>query len=155
MPTIPPANSADILLWTTASDGSEGGPRPPTYPGDAGFDLFVSQDTKLIPRKTAIVPCGCRVALPPGYSSFVMTRSSTVLRGILVFQTLIDNGYRGDVFIYAFNLNNYELIAEQGERLAQLVPFLGSAWHMGLEKVDPSKLPPSLRGDKGFGSSGK
>lgn len=150
-----PANTTDVLRWADGSDGSVGGPVQPTYPGDAGFDLYVSKDVRLIPGKTALVPCGCRVVLPPGYSSFIMTRSSTVLRGILIFQTLIDNGYTGDLFIYAYNLTNEEILVKQGERLAQLVPFVGRAWHMDLEHIEPSQLPTSARGTKGFGSSGR
>ena len=145
----------------------------PAYADDAGLDLYVSQDTEILPRvvmlgstgpngkpellmrKPTDVPCGIRVAMPPSVAALVVGRSSSVKRGLTVHLTLIDPGYRGDLFVFVSNDTEEPITLERGTRVAQLmpVPSLASALHLArVGSVDD--LPPSDRGARGFGSSG-
>ncbi len=139
------------VLWRKVEDHGE--LRPAAYPGDAGLDMAVSRETLLPVRCTTLVPCGIQVALPPGVAAVVMARSSTTVRNLLIFSTIIDQGYRGDLYVFVHNLNDEEQWVHVGERIAQLLPILVLADSFSLQQVPV--LPPSVRGERGFGSSGR
>lgn len=125
------------------------------YAGDAGFDLYTSADTVVYPGETTLVPTGICVALPHSYWAQIISRSSTPRKysGLSVVEAVIDNGYRGSLFIQVTNPNarhGKTIRVEKGARIAQLV----------LHQIHPaewlelSTLPPSARNDNGFGSTG-
>ena len=123
-----------------------------SYSGDAGYDLVVSEDVDIAPHTFADVKTGIAIELPHGVWARITGRSSTLRkRGVLVNEGIIDNGYRGELFIGAYNLTNMIVHIKQGERIAQLIPheIVSVRWR----RTD--KLKPSLRGTSGFGSSGK
>ncbi|MEX2586538.1 MAG: dUTP diphosphatase, partial [Actinomycetota bacterium] len=62
----------------------------------------------------------------------------------------IDSGYRGELKVIAINLGSETLAIERGDRIAQLVILPVPA--VVYEEVD--ELPPSDRGEAGFGSTG-
>jgi dUTP pyrophosphatase len=72
--------------------------------------------------------------------------------GLLNSPGLIDSGYRGELKIIVINLDPEEVLdIERGDRIAQLVilPVPEAVY----EEV--SELPPSDRGQGGFGSTGR
>lgn len=153
--------------------------RQPTrsYPGDAGFDLTVSESTFIRKGEVRSLPCGFDIELPSGWWGLIVPRSSTwANHGVLVQQAVIDQGYRGPMFIVAHNPGSHRgmLLGSDGEiytdrsvapksvrvwkgvhipagaRVAQIVPlplFPGNV-------VEVDTLTPSPRGSNGFGSSG-
>ena len=64
---------------------------------------------------------------------------------------VIDSDYRGECFVALHNDSNEERTVRHGDRVAQLVllPFLP----MEFEQVDT--LPETVRGEGGFGSTGR
>lgn len=147
-----------------------GGPRPlvisssggkvPTrsHEGDAGWDLYVSEDVTIQPGDFCDVPCGVRVALPAGVWGRITGRSSTLRkRHLLVAEGVIDNGYRGPLFSGVWNLGSEPCSVVAGERLAQLLLHQNIAGRYQAVEV-PSKqfdrIPGDSRGVNGFGSSG-
>ena len=122
-----------------------------TYAGDAGADLTIVEHVILGPGEAADLATGLSIELPPGYWARITGRSSTMRRrGLLVNEGIIDNGYRGELYVYVRNLNGHEAIIEPGDRLAQLI------MHR-LERpeiIEVKALAESDRGAKGFGSSG-
>jgi dUTP pyrophosphatase len=121
------------------------------YPGDAGMDLAVVEHVILGPGEAADLATGLRIELPVGYWARITGRSSTLRRrGLLINEGIIDNGYRGDLYIYAKNLNGHDAIINPGDRLAQLI--LEEVIAPQIKVVD--ELAPSHRGESGFGSSG-
>lgn len=123
--------------------------------GDAGADLVAAADVTLAAGGgRALVPTGLAIAIPEGYAGFVQPRSGLALRhGVTCLNTpgLIDAGYRGELKVLLINTDPQEdFEIKRGERIAQLV----------LQRVEEAdfvvvnELPPSDRGDGGFGSTG-
>ena len=123
--------------------------------GDAGLDLPAAQDVTLKPGERALVGTGIALAIPPGYAGFVLPRSGRAVKeglGVVNGPGLVDSGYRGEVKVAAINLDSYEPIhLRRGEKIAQLV--IQRVEQAELEEV--SELPPSGRGEGGFGSTGR
>ena len=124
------------------------------HPGDAGFDLRSAVDVEVEPGERAMVPTGLAVAIPEGHAGLVLPRSGLASKHGLTMANapgLIDAGYRGEVICAMVNLDReHPVKIASGDRIAQLVvvavPDLEARW------VD--EMPPSIRGDGGFGSTG-
>ena len=121
------------------------------YPGDAGMDLTVIEAVTLKPGEAADVPTGLAIELPLGFWGRITGRSSTLRkRGLLVNEGVIDQGYRGPLFVYVKNLNGRTQQVKPGDRLAQLIV----APLVRPQVMEVEVLGDSIRGDQGFGSSG-
>jgi dUTP pyrophosphatase len=134
----------------------EGLPLPAAaHPGDAGLDLCSSEDITLVPGQRAAVGTGLAVAIPEGYAGFVHARSGRALReGLALVNApgLIDSGYRGEIKVIVINLSPDEDIAiKRTEKIAQLV--IQPVASIELTEVD--ELDASVRGEGGFGSTGR
>ncbi len=123
--------------------------------GDAGLDLFAAEDVSLEPGKRAAIPTGIAVAIPDGHAGFVHARSGRALKeGLALVNApgLIDSGYRGEIKVIVVNLDPRSPIdIRRGDKIAQLVV-------QPVATVDPvivDELPPSDRGEGGFGSTGR
>jgi dUTP pyrophosphatase len=124
------------------------------HPGDAGFDLRSTVDIEVGPGERAMVPTGLAVAIPDGCAGLVLPRSGLASRQGLTLANapgLIDAGYRGEVICAVVNLDRETPVRiARGDRIAQLVvvPFAN------VEPAWVEELPPSTRGEGGFGSTG-
>jgi dUTP pyrophosphatase len=123
--------------------------------GDAGLDLLAAEDASLGPGERAVVPTGIAVAIPEGHAGFVHARSGRALKeGLALVNApgLIDSGYRGEIKVIVVNLDPRSPIdIRRGDKVAQLVV-------QPVVTVDPvsvDELPPSDRGEGGFGSTGR
>lgn len=123
--------------------------------GAAGVDLYaaVREPLTLPPGARACVPTGIRIALPPGYEAQVRPRSGLALRhgiGMVNAPGTIDSDYRGEVQVILINWGHEPFTIKRGDRIAQLVvaPVARVVW----EPV--AELPPSVRGEGGFGHTG-
>lgn len=124
------------------------------YSGDAGFDLFVSEDTEIPVGQFRDVPCDVAVEFPPGVWGLIVGRSSTLRKhNLLVMPGVIDNGYRGPLYSGVYNMNGEQFQAKKGMRLAQMIPFPLTA--AGLLPISVPMLSSSDRGGAGFGSTGE
>jgi len=124
------------------------------HPGDAGLDLRSAVDVEVGPGERAMVPTGIAVAIPDGHAGLVLPRSGLASAYGLTMANapgLIDAGYRGEVICAVVNLDRNEPVKiARGDRIAQLVV-------VAVPEVDPvwvGELPPSARGEGGFGSTG-
>ena len=124
------------------------------HPSDAGLDLRSVVDVEVGPGERALVPTGLAVAIPDGYAGLVLPRSGLASKHGLTLANapgLIDAGYRGEVICAVVNLDREAPVhIARGDRIAQLVIVAVSE----LEPVWVDELPPSTRGDGGFGSTG-
>jgi len=121
----------------------------------AGADLHaaVREQLTLLPGARALVPTGFSIALPPGYEAQVRPRSGLAIRaGVTCLNApgTIDADYRGEIQVVLANFGAEPFLIRRGDRIAQLV--VGPVSRASFELVD--ELPPTVRGDGGFGSTG-
>lgn len=128
----------------------------PTYahPGDAGADLHSNEALVLAPGERALIGTGVSIALPDGYAAFVVPRSGLAVKhGITVVNSpgTVDAGYRGEVKVCLLNTDRDTAFPVNiGDRIAQIivVPVARALF------VPVERLPGSMRGEGGFGSTG-
>jgi dUTP pyrophosphatase len=124
------------------------------HPGDAGLDLRAAVGVTVKPGERALVPTGVAIAIPDGHAGLVLPRSGLASkRGLTLANApgLIDAGYRGEVICAVVNLDRVTPVRiSKGERIAQLVVVAVS--ELAGEWVE--ELPPTTRGEGGFGSTG-
>jgi dUTP pyrophosphatase len=121
----------------------------------AGADLCaaVREQLTLVPGARALVPTGFSIALPPGYEAQVRPRSGLAIRlGVTCLNApgTIDADYRGEVQVVLANLGTEPVVIRRGDRIAQMI--VAPVTRATFDVVD--ELPPSMRGDGGFGSTG-
>ena len=121
----------------------------------AGADLFAAlgDELTLLPGGRALVPCGFSMALPAGYEAQVRPRSGLAIRsGVTCLNApgTIDADYRGHVQVVLANLGSEPVVVRRGDRIAQLV--VAPVSRAAFDLVDD--LPPTERGEGGFGSTG-
>ena len=122
----------------------------------AGMDLraYLENPIVLKPLQRTLVKTGLFISLKPGYEAQVRPRSGLALKkGISVLNSpgTIDADYRGEIGVILINLSNSDFKIDSGDRIAQMV----IAKHETVSWKSVDKLDDSLRGDKGFGSTGK
>lgn len=124
------------------------------HPDDAGADLVTTTDVVLGPGERAVVGTGVAIALPTGHAAFVHPRSGLAARvGLSLVNTpgTIDAGYRGEIRVCLVNHDLREPVRlRRGDRIAQLVV-------QRVERAvfrEVARLPESMRGSGGYGSTG-
>ena len=130
----------------------------PTYKtlGASGIDLmaFIDKPIKLAPKKSCLVPTGLSVAFSEKYEIQIRPRSGLAAKNnISVLNTpgTIDSDYRGEIKVILFNHGNKDFIINNSDRIAQMI--LTPVVKMELEEIE--SLPETIRGEDGFGSTGK
>ncbi len=126
------------------------------YPGDAGFDLRYNGDSPMViePQTMGKIPTGVHIAMPKGMYAVLTGRSSTFAkRNLITPMSIIDSGFRGELFAVVWNFGTTPQVIEPRERVIQLLPMDNVANVLRWERVD--QLTASERADQGFGSSGR
>ena len=122
----------------------------------AGMDLQagVASDVTIAPGAIALIPTGFSIAVPVGFEAQIRPRSGLALKhGISMPNTpgTIDADYRGQLQVPLINLGSQPFVVTRGMRIAQIivkrVPTI--VW----ESVET--LPPTQRGEGGFGHTGR
>jgi len=124
--------------------------------GASGMDLmaFVKEKIVIKPQTSALIPTGLSVAFSEDYEIQIRPRSGLAAKNnISVLNTpgTIDSDYRGELKIIIFNHSKHDFVVNNNDRIAQMV--LTPIAKMELEEAN--ELPKTLRGEGGFGSTGK
>ena len=124
--------------------------------GSSGMDLvaFIKNKITIKPGKTAMIPTGIAVAIPKNYEIQIRPRSGLAAKkSISVLNTpgTVDSDYRGEIKIILINLSKKPFIVKSGDRVAQMI--LCPVAKGKFKEV--RKLPKTIRGKGGFGSTGK
>jgi len=124
--------------------------------GSSGLDLmaFIAKSIKLKPKESVLVPTGISIAIAEDLEIQIRPRSGLAAKSnISVLNTpgTIDSDYRGEIKVILFNHGNNEFIINNKDRIAQMV--LAPIIKAEFEEVD--ELPDTIRGEGGFGSTGK
>ena len=124
--------------------------------GSSGVDLSAFLEKKVVikPNSSELIPTGLQVAIPDELEIQIRPRSGLAAKeniGVLNSPGTIDSDYRGELKIILFNHGKEDFIINNGDRIAQMV--LVPIVKMEFEEVD--SLPDTVRGQGGFGSTGK
>ena len=130
----------------------------PTYKtsGSSGMDLvaYIKNKITIDPGKTVMIPTGIAVAIPKNYEIQIRPRSGLAAKkGISVLNTpgTVDSDYRGEIIIILINLSKKSFVVKSGDRVAQMILCPVAKGKLQVVK----NLPKTLRGKRGFGSTGK
>lgn len=124
--------------------------------GASGMDLCAAIDEpiSLKPMERKLIPTGLKIEIEHGYEAQVRPRSGlSIKHGITLINCVgtIDEDYRGELCIPIVNLSTEEYTIQPNERIAQMV--IAKYEQAKLEVV--TELSDTVRGEGGFGSTGK
>ena len=124
--------------------------------GSSGMDLmaFIDKPISILPQNSELIPTGLSIAIPNNTEVQIRPRSGLASKNnISVLNTpgTVDSDYRGELKVILYNHGNKEFIVNNEDRIAQivLVPIIKASF----EEVE--NLPETIRGEGGFGSTGK
>ena len=124
--------------------------------GSSGMDLVANVDktVKILPGEKKIISTGIMVAIPSQYEIQIRPRSGLAAKkGISILNTpgTIDSDYRGEIKVILINLGKDIFEVNRNDRIAQMVvcPII----KVEIDEVEI--LPETIRGEGGFGSTGK
>lgn len=130
----------------------------PTYGTEfsAGADLYacMTEAVTINPGETTFVHTGLAMEVPVGYAGLIYARSGLACKKGLAPANkvgVVDADYRGEIMVALHNHSQSVAVVEPGERIAQLViaPFLTAVFE------EASELEDTIRGEGGFGSTGR
>ncbi len=129
------------------------------YPGSAALDLFAdllvdgrSKVRTVSPGTSLTIGTGVALRPPPGNCILVCSRSGLAQNGVFVVNApgVVDPDYIGEIKVILTNVGLQPQYFRHGDRIAQVLVTPFSFVSLREVKV----LPKTVRGEKGFGSSG-
>lgn len=126
----------------------------------ACFDITCTQTTIIPARGKAVVPNGLNLSIDDNekYWMQIQLRSSKGFKYDLVpHYGTVDAGYTGDLGIKIYNLSNFDVTIEEGERYAQIAVIEKPEYEiieLNDEEFEQFKSK-QMRGDGKLGSSGR
>ena len=124
--------------------------------GASGMDLmaFINDQITIKPQNSSLIPTGISVAFPNEFEIQIRPRSGLAAKNnISVLNTpgTIDSDYRGEIKVILYNHGDADFVINNKDRIAQMI--LTPVIKMNLEETHT--LPETVRGEGGFGSTGK
>jgi dUTP pyrophosphatase len=124
--------------------------------GSSGMDLAanINRNIEIKPGKSEIIPTGLALSIPKNFEIQIRPRSGLAAKNnVSVLNTpgTIDSDYRGEIKVIIFNHGDKNFVVNNGERIAQMI--LSPVVKMELQETND--LPQTIRGEGGFGSTGK
>jgi dUTP pyrophosphatase len=133
----------------------------PTYGSvyAAGADLYAvihneENKVEILPGETAFVDTGIAMEIPEGYVGLIYARSGLACKQGLAPANkvgVIDSDYRGNIMVALYNQSNEVRTVSEGDRIAQII--IQPVEQFGFNVKE--NLSDTVRGNGGFGSSGK
>ena len=124
--------------------------------GASGMDLtaFTEKPINVKPQTSSLVPTGLSIAVPENCEVQIRPRSGLAANSsisILNTPGTIDSDYRGEIKVILFNHRKNNFLINNKDRIAQMI--LTPVIKMELQEAE--ELPGTVRGEGGFGSTGK
>ena len=124
--------------------------------GASGMDLMalLEKPINLKPNSSCLVPTGLAVAFSSDFEIQIRPRSGLAAKnsiGVLNTPGTIDSDYRGEIKVILFNHGKNDFLINNKDRIAQMI--LTPVIKMEFQESD--ELPETVRGEGGFGSTGK
>lgn len=125
------------------------------YDTDAGFDIRLVDSQVNYQDKKVTYNTGLAIEIPKGYAGLLFPRSSIHKTTTRLSNSVgvIDHGYTGEIkaVMDLRTMQDVGMPYLPGDRFLQLIIIKLNE----IEFVEVDELSPSVRGDKGFGSSGQ
>ena len=115
---------------------------------------FIKEPVSVKPKTSNLIPTGLSVAFSEDYEIQIRPRSGLAAKNnISVLNTpgTVDSDYRGEIKVIIYNHGSENFVINNGDRIAQMI--LTPVIKMELEEAN--NLPETIRGEGGFGSTGK
>ncbi len=118
---------------------------------DTGYDVSAVEDKVIPARGSAVVDVGLQLAyVTPGYWIRIEGRSGLGFKhGVQPHFGIIDQEYRGLCGVKLYNQTDTDYEVKAGDRIAQFVVYKNYN-----TVIEEGEIEDTIRGDKGFGSSG-
>lgn len=118
----------------------------------AGYDLYAAEQVTIEPMSRSLIKTDIAIEMPPNTCGRILSRSSWASKlNIDVAAGIIDQDYTGNICVLLVNNNVYKFVVNKGERIAQLVLQV----IVCPEVIEVRELSQTIRGEQGFGSTGK
>ena len=124
--------------------------------GASGMDIiaFLKKTINIKSKTSSLIPTGISIAFSESYEIQIRPRSGLAAKNnitVLNSPGTIDSDYRGEIKVVIYNHGDSDFIVNNGDRIAQMV--LSPVVKIKLEETND--LPKTIRGEGGFGSTGK
>ena len=124
--------------------------------GASGMDLmaFIKSPITIKPKTSCLITTGILMAFSEDYEIQIRPRSGLAAKNnISVLNTpgTIDSDYRGEIKVIIYNHGDRDFVINNNDRIAQMI--LAPVIKIELQEID--ELPETMRGEGGFGSTGK
>ena len=125
--------------------------------GSAGMDLYACIETPIVlgAGERTMIPTGIAISLPNAdYVAYIYARSGLAVKNGITLSNcvgVVDSDYRGEIKIGLINLSKQDFVINPNERIAQMV--IAPVILPEIEEV--AELDETLRGEGGFGSTGR
>ena len=124
--------------------------------GASGMDVtaFIDKPIVIKSKTSSLIPTGLSLAFSENYEIQIRPRSGLAAKNnisVLNSPGTIDSDYRGEIKVIIYNHGQTDFTIYNGDRIAQIVlcPIIK------IEIEETSDLPGTVRGEGGFGSTGK
>jgi dUTP pyrophosphatase len=119
--------------------------------GDAGMDLYSSEDVILKPGERISCRTGIAIKIPEGYAGLIWDKGGPSHKfGIKTLGGVFDSHYTGEYLIGLINLGQEDFEIKKGQKIAQVL--FQKTEIPEIEEVD--ELSQTNRGSGAFGSTG-
>ena len=121
------------------------------HPTDAGLDLRTPKMVYLRPNSSETIDTGVHIQLPHGKAGLMVAKSGLNVNHDILSTGLIDEGYTGSIKVKLYNHSSEPYYIEKGDKISQLIVI--PVRYVKCKRV--ISLKKTMRGDNGFGSSGR
>jgi dUTP pyrophosphatase len=129
---------------------------------DAGLDLTIIKESKRLNSYTMLYDTGIKLEIPNGYYVEIVPRSSISKSGYMLANNIgiIDQGYRGNLFVALRKINNDCEDLELPYKCCQIImkkqiyPRV-IVYDNSNNRENSTDIQETSRGEGGFGSTGK
>lgn len=118
----------------------------------AGLDLYACESMTILPTERALIDTGISIQWDDEtFYGRIAPRSGLSVKGIDIGAGVIDFDYRGKIKVCFINNGKNSYTVNQGDRIAQLIFEKTTRCELQITNT----LDESIRGNNGFGSTGK
>mgnify|MGYP003423365147 CR=1 FL=1 len=149
-----------VMIYAHKTDPKAVIPRVAYGNTSACFDLTCTETTVIPAHGSAVIPNGLNLTIDQNdryYMRIDLRSSMGFKKSLICHPGIVDPSYTGDLGVKIYNIGQVDITIEEGERYAQIsvvpipsfniVELIDEDWQIFKSK--------QIRGDGGFGSSGR